>query len=551
LDHSFTEIALLVILSAVAGLAGLAARQPLVVPFIAVGLVAGPQALGLLTSTHIVETLSEISIAVLLFLVGLKLDVTLIRALGRVAFLAGIGQILLTAALGAMIAAALGFTPLQALLIGVALSFSSTIIVVKLLSDKLEIDALHGRIALGILIVQDLAVVLGMVALSALGLGGEDGGTDSTLLPRLILGTAALVAGLVLVARYLAEPLLRRITRSPELMVVFGVGWAIALAALADAIGLGKELGGLLAGIALASTPFREALGSRLAGLRDFLLLFFFIHLGATLDLSTLGAQVLPAILLSVFVLIGKPLIVWGLAVLLGYHSRTGFLAGVALAQISEFSLIFMAFAHGKGLLTEDAVGLITLTAMITIAVSAYLIAYSHRIFARLSPWLPDPARHAGAADDDTADNDSAVDYIVFGLGRYGCRIAEELADAGHRVLGIDFDPAALAHWRGLGYRGHFGDATDPAFAAHLPLKGVRAVIAAVPRSRGPLTESDPQLSLLHGLRSAGFTGTVALTVNRPPEAQAYLDQGADMVLMPFNDAAVQAAARIMAGPDP
>ena len=359
-----------------------------------------------------------------------------------------------------------------------------------------------------------------------------------------------LVGGLVLVARHAAEPLLRQVTRSPELMVVFGVGWAIAMAAAAEAIGLGKELGGLLAGVALASTSVREALGSRLAGLRDFLLLFFFIHLGATLDLSTLGTQVVPTILLSAFVLVGKPLIVWGLAMLLGYSSRTGFLAGVALAQISEFSLIFMAFARDKGLVADEAIGLITLTAMITIALSAYLIAFSHRIFARLAPWLPDPARHTGAPDDAN-DNADTVDYIVFGLGRYGCRIAKELAEAGHRVLGIDFDPAALAHWRSLGHRGHFGDATDPAFAAHLPLAGVRAVIAAVPRTRGPLTEADPQLALLNGLRSVGSTGTIALTVNRPSEAQAYLDQGADMVLMPFHDAAVRAAARIMADRDP
>jgi Kef-type K+ transport system membrane component KefB/voltage-gated potassium channel Kch len=544
MDHAFTELALLILLSTGAGILGLIARQPLVVPFIAVGVLAGPGALGILSTTALIETLSEISIAVLLFLVGMKLDISLVRSLGRVAVIAGVGQVLLTSLFGTAIALALGLAPPTALFLGVAISFSSTIIVVKLLSDKLEIDALHGKIALGILIVQDLAVVVGMVALSALGLGGDADGDGGLL--RLALGGAALVIGTILVARYAAEPVLRFVTRSPELMVVFAVGWAVALAAAADAAGLGKEIGGLLAGVALASTTFREALGSRLAGLRDFLLLFFFVHLGATLDLSSLGAQVLPALVLSGFVLVGKPLIVLTITGFLGYRSRTGFLAGITLAQISEFSLIFTAFGIAQGLVAPETMGLVTLTGLITIAVSAYLIAFSHRLYAALAPWLAMFERNPHRDDgDDGADG--GFDYIVFGLGRYGCRIGEELTASGQRVLGIDFDPAALDAWRALGHPGHFGDVTDPAFAAHLPLNGVSGVISAVPRARGPLTESDPQLALLHGLRAAGFDRTVAVTVHHAHEATSYLDQGADIVLTPFHDAANRAAARLIA----
>jgi Kef-type K+ transport system membrane component KefB len=542
LDHAFAEIAVLVLLSAGIGMLGLLARQPLVVPFIAVGIIAGPEMLDLVSSTALIGTLSEISVAVLLFLVGLKLDVTLVRSLGRVAFVAGSVQIVLTAFLGALLCLALGVSAATALFVGIAISFSSTIIVVKLLSDKLEIEALHGKIALGILIVQDLAVVIGMVALSALGLGGEAAGGG---LVRLVLGGAGLLVAVMLVARHAADPVLRFVSRSPELMVVFAVGWAAALATAGDAIGLGKEIGGLLAGIALASTQFREALGSRLAGLRDFLLLFFFVHLGATLDLGLLGAQVVPALVLSAFVLLCKPLIVLAITGALGYRKRTGFLAGVTLAQISEFSLIFTAFGISLGLVPADTMGLVTLTGLVTIAASAYMIAFSHRLYAVVEPLLAPFERRTTSSPEDDGDH-GQFDYIVFGLGRYGCQIGVELSHAGHRVLGIDFDPAALDHWRGLGHAGHFGDATDPDFAAHLPLTGVRAVISAVPRARGPLTEADPQLALLHGLRAAGFAGLAALTVNRPHEAQGYLDQGADIVLTPFGDAAARAAMRII-----
>ena len=261
----FFEIALLVLMAAGLGLAGLALRQPLVVAFIAAGILAGPDALGLMQSEAIIGLLSQISIALLLFLVGLKLDVGLIRSLGAVAVVAGIGQMGLTAVIGAGMALALGLAPVPALYVGLALAFSSTIIIVKLLSDKREIDALHGRISLGILIVQDVAVVLAMVVASALGAGDAVQGSG---LGWMLGGALAMAAVVWVFVRWLAVPLLARIATSPELVVIFAVGWAAGFAALADAAGLGQELGGLAAGVSLASTPFRDAIGARLAPLR-------------------------------------------------------------------------------------------------------------------------------------------------------------------------------------------------------------------------------------------------------------------------------------------
>ena len=325
----FFEIALLVLTSAGLGLIGLALRQPLVVAFIAAGILAGPDVLGLAQSETFIALLSQISIAVLLFLVGLKLDVGLIRSLGTVAVVAGLGQMAASTLLGTALAMALGLDGLSALYVALALAFSSTIIIVKLLSDRREIDSLHGRIALGILIVQDTVVVAAMVVVATLG-AGDDARTAG---PLVMAGGALAMAGVVWVfIRWLAVPLLARIARAPELVVIFAVGWAAGFAAVADTIGLGQELGGLAAGVSLASTPFRDAIGARLAPLRDFLLLFFFLSLGAGLDLAGLGAQVLPALVLSAFVLLAKPLIVLALAKALGYRARTGFLAGITLA---------------------------------------------------------------------------------------------------------------------------------------------------------------------------------------------------------------------------
>ncbi|MFN3275119.1 MAG: cation:proton antiporter [Paracoccus sp. (in: a-proteobacteria)] len=548
----FHEIAILILLAAGVGFLGLLARQPLVVAFIAVGVLAGPDVLGLVRSTEFIGTLSQISIAVLLFLVGLKLDVGLVRSLGRVAVATGLGQVTFTALIGFAICLALGIDAVTSVYVAIALTFSSTIIIVKLLSDKQEIGALHGKIALGFLIVQDIFVVLAMVTLSALGVGigagGASGGGSLADVGLVVLGGVVMVGLVVLFIRHAADRLLRPMARSPELLVIFAVGWAAGLAALGDALGFGKELGGLLAGVSLASTPYREAIGSRLASLRDFLLLFFFINLGATLELGALGSQIGPALVLSVFVLVGNPLIVLAIMGAMGYRRRTGFLAGLTVAQISEFSLIFMAMGIAIGHAAPEAMGLVTLVGLVTIAVSVYMITWSHKLYALCEPLLGlFERRGAGAAEEAGMAADSGShDMIVFGLGRYGQQIGRRLRDRGLVVLGVDFDPEALEAWRAAGMPAAYGDATDPEFVAHLPLTGVQAVISAVPRERGALTEADPQLTLLDGLGAANFTGRICLSAQQGAEVDDLRRRGADVILRPFEDAADYAVRQIL-----
>ncbi|MFP4614774.1 MAG: cation:proton antiporter, partial [Thiohalorhabdus sp.] len=190
---TYHEIALLLLISAGVGLLGIRLRQPLIVAFIVVGLAVGPAGLGLVTAHTQIELLAEIGITILLFLVGLKLDLHLVRRLGPVALATGLGQLGFTIAFGYLIGLALGLEPMTALYVAVALTFSSTIIIVKLLSDKHEIDALHGRIAMGFLIVQDIAVVVAMALLGASG--GQEGGVMTAVTAA---GTLVAVMGAVL-----------------------------------------------------------------------------------------------------------------------------------------------------------------------------------------------------------------------------------------------------------------------------------------------------------------------------------------------------------------
>jgi len=540
----FAEVALLLVMAAGIGLVGTLARQPLIVSFIAVGLLAGPSALDVVKSNAQIDLLSALGIAVLLFLVGIKLDVKLIRSLGVVSVLTGLGQVIFTALFGYLIGLALGLGPVTSLYVAVALTFSSTIIIVKLLSDKREIDSLHGQIALGFLIVQDLVVVLAMIVLSAIGVGapghgGQEGGSILTVLASGL----ALVAAVVLFVRYVANPLTERLARAPELLVIFAIALAGMFAAIGDAVGLGKEVGGLMAGVALASTPYRETIAARLAPLRDFLLLFFFIALGSNLDLSLLGTHVVGAILFSLFVLIGNPLIVLAIMGAMGYRKRTGFLAGLTVAQISEFSLIFVAMGVSLGHVTDDALGLVTMVGLVTIAASTYMITYSHQLYALFKPLLGIFERKGTPREPSEAGTHAASSYkvIIFGLGRFGTAIGLRLHKRRIRVLGVDFNPQAVRRWRDLGLEADFGDASDPEFVAELPFREAEWMVSTVPIHPTGLSHEDTRRTLIQLARSAGFCGRIAAASHSNGDTEALSGAGVDLVLEPFQDAADRA----------
>jgi len=541
-DNVFHQIALLMLVAAATGALVVWLRQPLIMGYILAGLVLGPSVLGWITIQDQVDLLAKMGIAILLFVVGLRLDLHLIRTVGPVALATGLGQVFFTSVVGYFLALPLGLHPVAALYVAVALTFSSTIIVVKLLSDKREIDALHGRIAVGFLIVQDIIVVLVMIGLSAFGAAGASEEVGQTLLLLLLKGLG-FIACIILLMRYVLPRLLHQLSRSLELLVLFSIAWAVLLAILGDTLGFSKEVGAFLAGISLASTRYREAIGARLVSLRDFLLLFFFIDLGARLNLGQLGAQIGPGIVLSLFVLIGNPLIVMVIMGVMGYRKRTGFLAGLTVAQISEFSLILAALGVSLGHIENEVVGLITLVGLITIGLSTYLILYSQPLYSLLSPWLKLFERKIPQREKEEIPPEGSAEgnVILFGLGRYGNNIAQNLRQLGMNVIGVDFDSKAVSAWRKQGLTAHYGDAEAPEFPATVPLNQAHWVVSTIP-------QLDINLSLLDSLRHCGFPGRKALTAHTSRDAEILKESGADLILVPFADAAKEAAEMLVGG---
>lgn len=531
LESAFSQIALILVVAAVVGFLANLLRQPLIVAYMFVGILLGPAFLGLVSAGEEIELLAKFGIAILLFLVGLKLDVGLIRLTGFVALATGIAQVAVTLGIGFLIVLAWGFDWIPALYVALALAFSSTIIIIKVLSDKRELDQLHGQIAVGVLIVQDILVIVAMVVIASVG--SPDGSGASNSLVATLLGSVGFLAAVALLARFVIPRLLSVIARSQELTLLFGVGWAMSLAATSQFLGLSMEIGAFVAGVALASTPYRESLSARMVSLRDIMILFFFIELGTSLSFEDAGSQIGLAVVLSAFVLVVKPLVVMVIMGALGYRSQVSFKSGFALAQISEFSLILIALGYSLGQVGSEVMSLVTLVAIITITLSTYFILYSDRIYQWMSPVL---RRFDKSAFQDVMREESQahpIDAIVIGAGRLGSSVVAGLREKGGRLLVVDQDPRALRAMEGDSVETLFGDISDPDFSGSLPLNIADAVICTV-------HDRSTNLVLLETLSRFNFEGKICLTAMDEPTAKMLSENRNVTVIRPLTMAATR-----------
>ncbi len=534
----FLEVAVVLSVAAVLGAIAHWLRQPLIIAFIVAGILLGPAGFDWVHARDQVDLFAKLGIGLLLFIVGLKLDLRLIRSVGYVTLKAGAGQMILTALLGYTTALLFGLDSLAAAYVAASLMFSSTVIIIKLLSDKREIETLHGRISLGVLIMQDVVVILLMIVVASVGSPSSASNVGQQVIEVLATGVGFL--GIVaLLTRFALPSLLHTLARQPELLTLFAIAWAIGLASLGVALGFSKEVGAFVAGVSLAATPYKAVLASRLVSLRDFLLLFFFVDLGVQIDMAHLAESVFPALILSAIALIGKPLMVATLVIFSGYSRRTSILTGLNLGQISEFSLILAALGLSLGHIDKAVVGLITLVGLITIGSSTYMIQYSERLYERLTALrLLQGKGGSGFGRFDRLDEshtDVPVDAIVFGLGRYGRNLAQELRQRGRTVLGIDHDPERVRYWQSQGLATLYGDLDDAKMLHALPLETARWVINTIP-------DLDRGMALLHTLEEVDYRGGIALAADTIQHRDAYLARGADIVLLLYRDAAAEAA---------
>lgn len=494
-------------------------KQPLIIGYILSGILIGPSFLNLLNQIEILNFFSEMGIAFLLFIVGLHLSPKVIKEVGKVSLITGIGQIVFTSIIGYFIAILLGFDKITSIYIAIALTFSSTIIIMKLLSDKDALEKLYGKISIGFLLIQDLIVILILVIISSLSIGS---GAEDVLLLTLLKGLL-IVAVLVILSYYILPKLGDFFAKSQELLFVFAISWGLGLSLIFLHAGFTIEVGALIAGILLSISPYSFEISSKLKPLRDFFIIYFFIILGSQMNFEGLSSLIIPSVIFSVFILIGNPLIVITLMGILGYSKKTGFMAGLTVAQISEFSLILITLGVKVGHITQEVLSFITLVGLLTIAGSTYLIIYSEFFFRKLSPLLSFFERK-NIKEKEILKKE--YEYVLLGYDRVGFSIVKSLSNQKKNFLVVDYNPNVIKELREKGINTHYGDVDNTEFLEELSLSKASVIISTVP-------EKETNQLVLDFLKRKGSDAIKILTARQIKDGLDLYNKGADYVILP------------------
>ena len=512
-------------------------KQPLIISYIFAGILVGPMFFNLVSSESVLGVFSEFGIAFLLFMVGLNLNPSVAREVGKVSLITGLGQIIFTSLIGFFICKLLGFSVVASLYVSVALTFSSTIIIMKLLSDKDAIDKLYGRISIGFLIVQDLVAVIILIFISSFMKSSSIFWTISNVFFKGML----VFFLLFLFRNYVLSKIENFLASSSEFLFLFSIVFGLTIAGLFEYIGMSLEVGALLAGVVLSSCFFSIDMGAKLKPLRDFFLISFFVLLGSSMNLSNLSGLFWPTIIFSLFILIGNPLIVIILMGYLGYSKKTSFMAGLTVAQISEFSLILIAMGVKAGHIMFEKISgslihipsLVTLVGLITIGGSSYMILYSEKLYKLLEKPLSFFERKNLKEEEQKK---VFYDYVLIGENRIGFSIMELFLKKNYLI--IDFNPVRVSKLKSKGINCIYGDAANSNFVEELYLDKAKMIVSTV-------KDVDTNLMLVSKIREKNKKTILVVVCNRVSEVSVLYKAGADLVIVP-NISAGKSLAKII-----
>lgn len=516
----FAELSLIIAIAAIISLIMRLIRQPLIIGYILTGIIVGPSVLHLVESAQTIEVFASIGIALLLFIIGLGLNPRVIREVGKVATVTGVFQVLFTTAIGWVWGSVLGFSRLESLFFGLALAFSSTIIILKLLTDKKEQGRLYGKIATGFLLVQDIIAATALFFVTAKSAGGF----SPNQLLLLGLKGAIIAVPLFFIGMVVLPRMHKFVAGSQEFLFLFAIGWGFGAAALFQHAGFSLEVGALLAGVSLAGLPYAQEISARLRPLRDFFIIVFFITLGTGLSFGHLSLLIPAIVLGTLTVIILKPLIVLGLMGILGYTKRTSFKTAVTTAQVSEFSLVLLALANKQGLVSNDLVAILTMIALITIAVSSYMIIYADKLYAIFEQDLSMFERRKLVNKEH--EKRSRYDMVLFGYHKGGSEFVKVFQSLKKPFVVVDYDPDVIDSLEHQKVEYLYGDVSDIELLEEIGLEKTRLVVSAI-------TDYDTTLFLVRMILSKNPHVVVICHADNVAEADELYELGASYVMMP------------------
>lgn len=525
MESIFFEITIIIILASFFSILFKFLKQPAILAYILTGIIIGPFGNLQLQSQDFLKTLGELGITFLLFMVGLELRFSDLKSVGKISLLTGIGQILFTSLIGYFISLALGFSQVASLYIAIALTFSSTIIIVKLLSDKKDLQSLYGKISVGFLLVQDFFAILFLIFLSSFSQGLA---SWESILFSLAKGIF-LFALVLFLSKSLFPKILDRIASSPEVLFLFSIAWALGLSALVASppLGFSIEIGGFLAGLALANSSENFQIIGKVKSLRDFFITIFFVILGMSMSFSSFSNILLPVLVFSLFVLIGNPIIVMIIMGLMGFRKRTSFLAGLTVAQISEFSLIIVFLGQRIGHLSSEVVSLVTAVGVITFAASTYLILNGDKLYKALSIYLGIFER-SKTSEEYVGDLDEIKNHVVLiGVNRMGTSVLNALLEHKQSVLAVDFNPDVIKNLKEKKIKNLFGDIADLEIQERANLASAKLIISTV-------SDIEDNMVLISEIKKIKNGPKIVVIANDNREEEELYKVGANYVIQPY-----------------
>jgi len=497
-------------------------KQPLIMAYVLAGVLIGPLGLKIITDHEAIRSLSELGIAFLLFIVGLELDLRRLRDVGTVSSVTAIVSGVVIFALGAGITYYMGFTDIESIYFGLALTFSSTMIVIKILSDSNELDTLHGRIILGVLLVQD---VLAIVALSVLTT--MDSMSMTSVVQSAMWGLG-IVCTAIVCSKYLIPTIFKSISKSHELMFLTSLSFFFLFAKMSEMAGFSVAIGAFVAGIAIAAFPYNLEVVGKVRSLRDFFAIIFFVSLGMKIWAQNPLSLLFPSLVMLGVLLILKPFVMMLTTSLMGYGRRVSFLTGISLFQVSEFSLIIAMQGLSEGHISTEAFSIISVISVVSIALTSYSIKYDNYLFRTFSDWLTifDRFSRVEKVPQDTVEEPQGRHVVVVGCHRLGYSLVKTLEKMGREFIVLDFNPERVKALINEGIPCIYGDLGDIDVLDKLHLKKADMVISTV------VNDEDSML-LISETKYHNRKAPVIVTVENIRQALELYDYGADYVIVP------------------
>lgn len=515
-------------------------KQPLLLAYIAAGVIIGPKiGFGFIENEHDIETISHIGLVLLLFMIGLEIDVKKLKEVGKSLFLSGTFQFIICVLLGLGFFSMIGFTMgggnYDLFYLAVCCSLSSTAIVVKLLYSKFELDTLAGRLTLGILVFQDIWAII------TLSIQANLASPDLLLIAMSFVKGALVVLISLLISKYILPRLFRAVAKTPEIVLIASLGWCFLICGLASLFGLSLEMGALIAGVAISTFPYNHDVIAKVINIRDFFITLFFVALGMqiTNPLDNPGILLYSAAA-ALFLILSRFLSIYPLLYATMNGNRVSLLTSINLSQISEFSLVIAALGLAAGQISPDILTIIIFTFVITAVASTYMIKYSDRIQRSISKFV----NKLGFKDIGSGENDERYpehrDIAILGFFTTASSLINEMetydnsnedgAKILDKVMVIDFNPEVHKKLISKGIKAYYGDISHFDTLVTSGIENAQIVISTIPDS---LLVNTSNKKLLSNIKSVAPNASVIVTAESPGLAIELYENGADYVLMP------------------